>query len=114
MRNVSHGHVGECGNGAAVIRVTGQARHTGFFLQLVSVQCGWIFLLGSHIRVALHTTISHRRLLPEKGMAGRTPPTQISVGSDTSQDCSRLGIEGTWTEKYTPTDQPHPDHNEYR
>jgi hypothetical protein len=53
-----------------VIRVTGPTRHAGVFLQLISVEGGRILQLGGDIRMALHTAISHRRLLPEKGMAG--------------------------------------------
>jgi hypothetical protein len=53
-----------------MIRMTGPARHAWIFLQLVTVQRSWIRKLGSYICMALHAAISHRRLLPEEGMAG--------------------------------------------
>jgi hypothetical protein len=112
VRNVSHGHVDECSVRATVIRVTGPARHAGFFLQLIAVQGGWILQLGSHIGMALQATIGHRRILPEKGMAGGTLSTQLSMGSDSAQICARLGIECTWTEKHASPHQPHPDYNQ--
>jgi hypothetical protein len=75
VRNISHGHVGEGGVRAAVIRVTGAAGHAGLFLQLIAMQGGWILQLGSYIGMALHATIGHGRILPEKSMASGTLST---------------------------------------
>ena len=68
-----------------VIGVAGPASHAGIFLQLVSVQRGWILKLGGDVRMALHTAVCHHRFLPEKGMAGPTPAAELSVGGDAAQ-----------------------------
>jgi hypothetical protein len=64
--NICHRHVGQWGIRAAVIGVTGAAWRARFLLHLVAVQGGWILQLGSDIRMANHTALSHCSRLPEK------------------------------------------------
>jgi hypothetical protein len=49
MCNVNLGHIGQRGIHTPVIRVTGTTWHAGFFLQLISMQGGWVLQLGSDI-----------------------------------------------------------------
>jgi hypothetical protein len=52
MGYVSHGQVGQWGIRTKVIGMASPASHARFFLQLVSMERGWIPLLGSDIRMA--------------------------------------------------------------
>jgi hypothetical protein len=95
-----------------MVGVARPAGHAGFFNLLITVQRSWIQLLGGDIRMAEHTAFSHRRCLPECGMADGTPAAQVGVGGNTPQGCTCLGVERARGEKHTATHQLHHNHDQ--